>query len=95
MAQRRWTHWGMAMSVAAALLVVSVGSADAFWSRRNLKPFNPGVGAPQPYDPYSVGYGGTGAASGGPNDCYWSREQVYIRGRLTWRPLLMCMYPSN
>ena len=78
--------------IGAAIPVAASAPAEAFWSRHNLRPFNPDASPPQPYDPSSPAYGGTGATSGGPNDCYWSREQTFVGGRLVWRPLLMCMY---
>ncbi len=87
---------GVFLALGAALLAISLSvPADAFWSRDNLRPFNPDTNAPQPYDPGSVGYGGVGGPGGSSSDCYWSREQTYVAGRLVWRPLLMCNYPSN
>ncbi len=79
----------------AALLTLALAvPADAFWSRRNLEPFNPNVNPPRNYDPTAIGHGGTGG-NAGPSDCYWSREQIPVSGRLVWRPLLMCHYPSS
>ncbi|MGE3245360.1 MAG: hypothetical protein AB7F96_08135 [Beijerinckiaceae bacterium] len=69
------------------------GPADAFWGRRHHPAFNPDVNAPQPYDPSSPGRLGTDG--GNPSDCYWSREQTYVAGRLVWRPLQVCPYPPD
>ena len=91
----RHFRFRMATAAAGALLVLALTvPADAFWSRRNLEPFNPDANAPQNYDPSAIGHGGTGG-DGGPHDCYWSREQVPVSGRLVWRQLLMCHYPSG
>ncbi len=84
----------VAAGLGMTIPLVVPAPADAFWSRHNLEPFNPDANPPRPYDRNSVGYGGTGRMSGGPHDCYWSREQTFVGGRLVWRPLFMCMYPD-
>ena len=85
-----------AATVAASFFLVAAAAlpADAFWSRSNLDPFNPDVNAPSNYEPRSPAIGGTGGDAG-PTDCYWSREEVVVAGRLAWRPLKMCHYPSE
>lgn len=82
------------IAAGSLLSLALVLPADAFWSRRNLEPFNPDANPPRNYDPASVGYGGAGGQAT-PSDCYWSREQIFIRGRLTWRPLKMCPYSED
>ncbi len=81
----------LATAAGGLLACVVALPAHAFWSRENLEPFNPHENAPSRYAPGAVGYGGPGG-NAVPGDCYWSREEVPVGGRLAWRPLRMCNY---
>lgn len=81
----------LAVSVFTAMLAIGAAGNAAAQDVRGSGNFNPHVNAPPNYDPSSPGIAGPGygTASG---SCQWTREQIRIGGKLTWRPLLQCYY---
>ena len=88
-------------TVACGVMALTLGAAftatpaTAFWSQDNIQPFDPDVNPPYPYDPTAVGRLGAPGFGGWSSDCYWSREQTFVAGRLVWRPLQVCPYAPN
>lgn len=83
---------GVAALTATILVCALITPANAFWSSRNIDRFDPDANAPRNYDPTAVGRVGTGEGGPASTDCYWSREEVLVSGRLRWRPLQVCPY---
>lgn len=96
------TYFGKSTKLRRSVFAASLFAGAAFTASPALAgwfdshpPFNPHQAAPEPYDPTAIGRSGASYDSGSPSDCYWSREQTYVGGRLVWRPLQVCPYPRD